>query len=123
MIKYILIVFIGGGTGSVLRYLTSVLTNKYFTSGFPLATFLVNIIGCLIIGIVTGLYLKNSMTNPDTKLLLVTGFCGGFTTFSAFAQENINLLQTNQISMAVIYTTLSVITGLAFVWLGLFLTR
>src|SRR6187455_1929124 len=117
MIKYILIVFIGGGTGSVLRYLTSVLTNKYFTSGFPLATFLVNIIGCLIIGFVTGLYLKNSMTNPDTKLLLVAGFCGGFTTFSAFAQENINLLQTNQISMAVIYTTLSVITGLAFVWL------
>lgn len=123
MTKNILIVLIGGGTGSVLRYLASLLTSKFFPTTFPLATFLINIIGCFVIGIVTGLYLKNNMTNPDTRLLLVTGFCGGFTTFSTFAQENINLMQTNNLTLAIIYTGLSVVLGLAFVWLGLFITK
>jgi len=123
MTKNILIVLIGGGTGSVLRYLASVLTNKYFPTSFPVGTFVVNIIGCFIIGALTGLYLKNNLTNPDTKLLLVTGFCGGFTTFSTFAQENINLMQTNNMTLAIIYTGLSVLLGLTFVWLGLFITK
>ncbi|NBV13935.1 MAG: fluoride efflux transporter CrcB [Sphingobacteriia bacterium] len=123
MTKNILMVLIGGGTGSVLRYLASLLTSKFFPTTFPLATFLVNIIGCLIIGVVTGLYLKNNISNPDTKLLMVTGFCGGFTTFSTFAQENVSLLQANNITIAIIYTGLSVILGLTFVWLGLFITK
>ncbi len=123
MTKNILIVLIGGGTGSVLRYLASVLTNKYFPTSFPVGTFVVNIIGCFIIGALTGLYLKNNLTNPDTKLLLVTGFCGGFTTLSTFAQENINLMQTNNMTLAIIYTGLSVLLGLTFVWLGLFITK
>jgi CrcB protein len=123
MIKNILIVFIGGGTGSVFRYISSLITHKYFTGIFPLATFLVNITGCLIIGLVTGLYLKNSMSNPDVRLLLVAGFCGGFTTFSAFAQENINLIQTDQLPTAILYTIISVTAGLAFVWLGLSITK
>jgi CrcB protein len=123
MVKNILIVFLGGGSGSVFRYMTSVMTHKYFTGVFPLATFLVNIIGCLIIGLVTGLYLKSSMSNPDVRLLLVAGFCGGFTTFSTFAQENINLVQTDQLPTAIFYTVISVIAGLAFVWLGLSITK
>jgi len=123
MIKNILIVFIGGGAGSVFRYLTSIMTHKYFTGIFPLATFIVNVTGCLIIGIVTGLYLKNNMTNPDIRLLLVAGFCGGFTTFSAFAQENINLIQMDQLPTAILYTVSSVIAGLGFVWLGLAITK
>lgn len=123
MTKNILIVLIGGGTGSVLRYLAFLLTSKLFPTTFPLATFLVNIIGCFIIGIVTGFYLKNNMANPDTRLLLVTGFCGGFTTFSAFAQENINLIQTNNMTLAIIYTGFSIILGLVFVWLGLLITK
>ena len=123
MIKNILIVFIGGGAGSVLRYLTSVLTGRNLTAGFPMPTFLVNVAGCLIIGIVTGLYLKNSLSSADTKLLLVTGFCGGFTTFSAFAQENLKLMQEGQLATAIIYTTLSVVLGIAFVWLGLLITK
>ena len=123
MIKNILLVAIGGGTGSVLRYLTSVLTSKYFTSTFPLGTFVVNIVGCLIIGILTGLFYKSSMTSPDLKILFITGFCGGFTTFSAFAQENINLMQSNNLVTAIIYTTLSVVVGLTFVWIGLLMTK
>lgn len=123
MIKNILLVAIGGGTGSVLRYLTSVLTSKYFTSTFPLGTFAVNIVGCLIIGILTGLFYKSSITNPDLKILFITGFCGGFTTFSAFAQENINLIQSNNLVTAIIYTILSVIVGLTFVWIGLLIAK
>jgi CrcB protein len=99
------------------------LTSKFFPTTFPLATFLVNIIGCLIIGVVMGLYLKNNISNLDTKLLMVTGFCGGFTTFSTFAQENVSLLQANNITIAIIYTGISVILGLTFVWLGLFITK
>ena len=123
MLKNILIVFIGGGTGSVFRYMTSVVTHKYFSGIFPLATFLVNMIGCLLIGIITGLYIKTSLTNPDTRLLLVAGFCGGFTTFSTFAQENINLIQMDQAPTAILYTVTSVIVCLAFAWLGMSLTK
>ena len=123
MLKNILIVFIGGGTGSVFRYMTSVVTHKYFSGIFPLATFLVNMIGCLLIGIITGLYVKTSLTNPDTRLLLIAGFCGGFTTFSTFAQENINLIQMEQAPTAILYTVTSVIVCLAFAWLGMSLTK
>lgn len=123
MIRNILLVLIGGGIGSVLRYLASLMTSKFFPTTFPLATFVVNIVGCLLIGVVTGLYLKNNMTSPETRLLLVTGFCGGFTTFSTFAQENINLIQADNMMYAIVYTGLSVILGLTCVWLGLFLTR
>jgi CrcB protein len=121
MIKHMLLVFIGGGAGSVMRYSTSLLSEKFMTISFPLATLMVNGAGCFIIGLLSGIFLKNNQT--DTKLLLITGFCGGFTTFSAFAQENLNLIQTNQITIAMLYTGLSILLGLALVWLGLFITK
>lgn len=123
MIKNILFVLIGGGSGAVLRYLASELTSKYFQKNFPLATLLVNLAGCFVMGILMGLFLKNNVTNADAKLLLVTGFCGGFTTFSAFAYENLRLIQANNWSVAIIYTLISICAGLVFVWLGLLLTK
>ncbi len=114
---------IGGGSGAVLRYLASELTSKYFPKNFPLATLLVNLAGCFVMGILMGLFLKNNVTNADAKLLLVTGFCGGFTTFSAFAYENLRLIQANNWSVAIIYTLISICAGLVFVWLGLLLTK
>ena len=123
MLRTLLLIALGGGIGSMLRYLTAVVTNKYYASFFPLATFLVNIIGCLLIGTVMGLLEKNQVTDSSLKWLLVTGFCGGFTTFSAFGYENISLLQNQQTGLAFLYIAASVIVGLFAVWLGLLIVK
>lgn len=119
MIKSILLVGLGGGVGSILRYLSSLLVNRYFSTAFPLATFTVNIIGCLIIGLVAGFLQKQLHDNTNIHLLFITGFCGGYTTFSAFAIENVNLLQGNSPFTAFGYIAASIVAGLAAVWLGL----
>ena len=85
--KQVLLVFIGGGVGSALRYLVGKFL-KTSASGFPWGTFSVNVLGSLLIGILMGVALKNSSLSENQTLLLITGFCGGFTTFSAFAYEN-----------------------------------
>ena len=95
MTRAIILVGLGGGLGSIFRYLTSVVVTKYVQTTFPLGTFAVNIIGCLIVGILLGLFERQQLTNPDLKFLLITGFCGGYTTFSAFASENINFITPN----------------------------
>lgn len=119
MLKNILLVAIGGGVGSAMRYLTSVLVAMYFKSIFPLATFIANVLGCFAIGILIGYFLKNNLSESDFKWLLITGFCGGYTTFSAFALENVNLLQTQNYGIAMLYIAASVLAGLFAVWLGL----
>jgi CrcB protein len=123
MFRAIILVALGGGIGSALRYLTSVFVNKYFSANFPLATFITNVLGCFLIGLIMGYVLKSQMEHNAVRWLLVAGFCGGYTTFSAFAFENINLLQTQQYFTAFGYILLSVITGLAAVWCGLLLSR
>lgn len=121
MVRAVLLVALGGGIGSALRYLTSVLVSRYFSGSFPLATFLINLFGCFLIGLLMGYFLKSQAGNPQLRLLLVTGFCGGYTTFSAFAFENVNLMQQNNFAVAFGYIALSIAAGLAAVWVGLFL--
>lgn len=118
--KAILLIGIGGGIGSILRYLTSVLVSKQtFSSIFPWGTFAVNIIGCLIAGIILGILERQQVLNSDLKLLLITGFCGGYTTFSAFSIENVYLLQNGQLLTALFYISISVLLGIIAVWTGI----
>ena len=121
--RTILLIAIGGGLGSVFRYLTTLFINRYSQLFFPYATFTANILGCFLIGLILGLLEKNNITNPDLKFFLVTGFCGGYTTFSTFSNENVSLLQANQIGIAFLYIALSVIVGLAATWGGLMVAK
>jgi CrcB protein len=123
MWRSVLLVGIGGGAGSILRMLVNVYVNKWTNQTFPLATFLVNIAGCLIIGILFGLFAKGQLVHQDYKMLLVTGFCGGFTTFSTFSSEGLLLFQSGNGQTAILYLLLSMITGLGAVWLGMSLVR
>jgi CrcB protein len=123
MIRTLLLVALGGGIGSAFRYLTSVFVAKYFSGHFPLATFITNILGCFLIGILMGYFVKTQTEDTAMRWLLVTGFCGGYTTFSAFGYESFALMQTQQLLTAFAYVALSVVAGLAAVWLGLFLSR
>jgi len=120
--KQVLLIFIGGGVGSVLRYMVGKFT-KIPASGFPWGTFSVNILGSLLIGILMGVALKNSSFSENQTLLLVTGFCGGFTTFSAFAYENQVFLKEGDFTNFLIYTLGSISLGLVAVFLGLFISK
>ena len=122
MIKQLLLVGLGGGIGSIFRYLTSVYTAKYYANTFPLATFLTNGLGCFIIGLLIGYFAKTNIDN-NLKLLFITGFCGGYTTFSTFAAENISLLQNQNYLTLIAYTLASVLVGFLAVGLGLILTK
>ena len=114
-----LLVAIGGALGSVLRYILSLVIPK--VAGFPWPTFVANILGCFCIGIFSGLFLKCGSLSPNLKLFLVMGFCGGFTTFSTFASENLALLQSGKIGMFAIYALSSFAIGVAACAAGLYL--
>lgn len=120
--KQVLLVFIGGGIGSVLRYLVGKFL-KMPASGFPWSTFSVNVLGSLIIGILMGITLKNSALSDNQSLFLITGLCGGFTTFSAFAYENQVFLKEGDFINFFVYTLGSIGVGLAAVFFGLFISK
>lgn len=119
MIKQILCVGIGGAGGSILRFLVSELFSKNYTSSFPLATFSINIVGCFLIGLFAG---SLPIESTNLKLLLITGFCGGFTTFSTFSKETLQLISNEQISIAIIYILMSCVIGILATWGGLSLS-
>lgn len=116
--QQILWVGLGGFLGSILRYLISRLNTSSITLGIPIGTLSANILGSLLIGILIGIFSKETLPHPNIKLFLVTGFCGGFTTFSTFSHESLVLFQNGQHLNAFIYVIGSVVSALSAVWLG-----
>lgn len=123
MIKNILLVGLGGGLGSILRYLCQKWIYNLYPHPFPWGTFMVNLGGCLVIGILFGISEKTSALSPEWRLLLTTGFCGGFTTFSTFAYENMILLRNGDLTYFLLYTILSIVLGVAGVFGGVALVK
>lgn len=119
MLKQILLVGLGGAIGSIFRFLTSIFMARYAMNGFPLGTFIANVLGCFILGICVGVFGKNPTENENLRLLFVTGFCGGYTTFSTFASENIQMLQQQNYMMLATYTLASLLVGFLAVAIGL----
>jgi CrcB protein len=123
VIKEILLVGLGGGIGSILRYFSAVYSNKICHAVFPAGTFFVNIFGCFMIGLLIGFIEHRQMLDENYRLLFVTGFCGGFTTFSAFSAESLRLFESGHILLGILYVAASVLIGIAVVWLGIWLLK
>ena len=123
MIKNILLVGLGGGAGSIIRYLCQRWFSLNYPSHFPWGTFAVNVAGCLLIGIFWGLVFKSFAENEQWKLFLMTGICGGFTTFSAFALDGIGLLKEQRTGYFFLYTAGSVIACLVATYIGMKIIR
>ncbi|MFD2541094.1 fluoride efflux transporter CrcB [Lacinutrix gracilariae] len=120
--KNLLLVFVGGGFGSVLRYIIGKYLNNT-ENGIPYGTFLANILGSLLIGFILGYALKHNSLSSNQTLLLATGFCGGFTTFSTFAYENHVFLKSGDFTSFAIYTIASFVLGFLAVFSGMYLAK
>jgi fluoride exporter len=117
--KALVLVAAGGALGSVARYLLSGWTLHHSSEWrFPLGTFLVNVIGCMVVGILGGLVVKHDAFSAETRLFLFTGLAGGFTTFSAFGLETFHLLRRDEMLIAGGYVVSSVLVGMLVLWLG-----
>jgi len=123
MIRTLLLVGTGGFLGSISRYFVSRFVQNSIPSSFPYGTFFVNIAGCLLIGIIYGLSERSSLLTPGWRLFLAAGFCGGFTTFSTFANENLALLRDGEFFYFFLYTGLSVFLGISATFLGVLITK
>ncbi len=123
MLKLILLVGTGGFIGSVARFLGVRYISGSALSSFPFGTMTVNLIGCFLIGIFYGLSERGNLLNEEWRIFLTVGFCGGFTTFSSFASENMTLLRDGAFLYFTLYTGLSVVLGLGATFLGNALTK
>src|ERR1700733_6968142 len=119
MMKGILYVGLGGGIGSICRYLVQRFALFVYPAAFPWGTFAVNIIGCFAIGLFWGITFKSFEENETWKLLLMTGLCGGFTTFSAFTLDSIGLLREQRLLLFALYVIASVVLGLLATYAGM----
>jgi len=120
--RLILLVGIGSFIGGVCRYLLSMLLQSKSASAFPYGTLLVNLIGCLLIGILFGVFDRTNVSN-EWRLLLITGILGGFTTFSAFSGETYNLIKTGNSGLAILYIALSVVLGISLTFIGAWIIK
>jgi len=117
--KSILLVALGGALGSVTRFkLSGWILHNSINWRFPLSTFMVNMIGCLVIGLLAGLAAKDNFFSESARVFLFTGIVGGFTTFSAFELDAFFLLKKGDVLVAGSYLMLSIFIGLLALWVG-----
>jgi CrcB protein len=116
--KLLLIIGSGGFLGSIARYLLSHLITEKNESPFPWGTLVVNLLGCFLIGLVFGIAAKTQSMHPEVRMFLTVGVLGGFTTFSAFANENFILMKEGQIMYAALYAAVSVFVGVLLAYVG-----
>lgn len=119
MLRQLLLVALGGAIGSAMRYLTAILLARHYTGSIPLATLVVNVLGCFLIGLLIGLCSETTYL----RLLFITGFCGGFTTFSTFTAESYVMFREGAYGLAFLYIAGSVLIGLLALWIGLYVSR
>ena len=119
MMLRLCVIAAGGAIGSVLRYLVSGwVQDRSGSIAFPYGTTAVNLSGCFVIGLLSWLVEVRSLFSPETRAFLLIGVLGGFTTFSTFGNETLNLLRSNRVEMAMLYAGVHVIAGVGMVWVG-----
>jgi CrcB protein len=123
MIRLILAVAVGGAVGTLVRFATGSWIAANWPQHFSLGTFLVNIVGCLLIGLLYGFFLMRPELPIELRAGLIVGFLGGLTTFSSFSLDTLRLLESGQLPLALGYAALSVFGGLLATWAGLLLTK
>jgi CrcB protein len=123
MIRLILAVAFGGAVGTLVRFATGTWIAANWPQHFSLGTFLVNIVGCLLIGLLYGFFLMRPELPIELRAGLIVGFLGGLTTFSSFSLDTLRLLESGQLPLALGYAALSVFGGLLATWAGLLLTK
>lgn len=122
-LKLAMIVFAGSGAGGVARWAVQSKVIEKINTTFPVSTFIVNISGCLLIGLIYGFSAKSAIIADEWKLALITGFCGGYTTFSTFSFENVQLLKSGYYLVFFLNFFVSVFIGVAAVALGIFISK
>ena len=123
MLKTLLYIGAGSFIGGVARYLTARAVQNSMASSFPYGTMVVNLLGCLLFGLIFGISERTNLINDEWRIFLTVGFCGGFTTFSTFANENMTLLRDGNFFYFTLYTGLSIFLGLTAVFIGNALTK
>lgn len=121
---HLLLVGVGGFLGSIARYgLSTWLQHRLTAATFPYGTLAVNVIGCCVIGLLSGLAETRGLMRSETRLLLMVGLCGGFTTFSTFGYDTLGLLHQKETAAALVNVGAQVVLGLGGVWLGMVAAR
>jgi fluoride exporter len=119
----LLLIAIGGALGSVARYLFSLLVLRASGSLFPLGTFAVNVVGCVVFGVIIGAAQQRFVLSPEARAFLLVGVLGGFTTFSSYAYESFALLRDGQLVAAAVNIAGQIVAGLVGIWIGFLVSR